>query len=249
MRMQFSTWPMVEDYLTRSKLVIVPVGSTEQHGPSGFLGTDSLCPEIIADHLATQMPVLIAPTIAVGQAQHHMAFPGSMTVRPTTLIATIVDWVASLSRHGFTHIYFLNGHGGNVATLEAAIAECYVPFSLSGQPCPYRLRLRNWWELSGVIETCRRLYPHGHGSHATPSEIAVTLHAYPQNHQPVLNLSPRVGPQGDHHTDAADFRAQFPDGRIGSDPSTATAQAGAQIITAAARALHAELKIFQDEAR
>ena len=247
MRMQFCTWPEVEAYLTRSRLVIVPVGSTEQHGPTGLLGTDSLCPEIIADAVAAGMDVLITPTINVGQAQHHMGFPGSMSVRPTTLIATVVDWVASLHRQGFSRIYLLNGHGGNHGTLEAAMAECYAPFSLSGQPCPYHLKLRNWWELPGVIEACRRLFPMGHGSHATPSEIAVTLHAYGVRAAKSASLSPRLAPLGGAYSDAADFRQQFADGRIGSDPSTATASAGAEIVTAAARALKAELAVFGAE--
>lgn len=247
MRMQFCTWPMVEAYLSRSALVVVPVGSTEQHGPTGFLGTDSLCPEIIVDRAAQDTDVLIAPTLNVGQAQHHMGFSGSMTVRPTTLIATIVDWVASLHRHGFRQIYFLNGHGGNAATLEAAMAECYAPFSLSGQACPYRLKLRNWWELPGVMDICRRLYPEGHGSHATPSEIAVTMHAYPEYDMPQLKPQPRLAPLGGGYSDAADFRAQFADGRIGSDPTTATAKAGAEIVECAARALRAELAVFAAE--
>lgn len=242
--MQFSTWPEVEDHLTRSKLVLVPVGSTEQHGPTGLLGTDSLCPEIVADKAAEEMPILIAPTLNVGQAQHHMGFAGSLSVRPSTLIATVVDWVASLHCHGFTHIYFFNGHGGNVGTLEAAMAECYAPYSLRGEPCPYRLKLRNWWELPGVIELCRRLYPIGHGNHATPSEIAVTLHAYPEHADKQARLATRLAPLGGAYTDAADFRRQFPDGRIGSDPTLADAKAGAEIIATAARALRAELTLF-----
>lgn len=92
--------------------------------------------------------LLMAPTFNVGVAQHHMEFPGSMTLRPSTFIANMVDWVDSLAKHGFTHFYWLNGHGGNVATINAGFAEIYASRSLdtSGGRTRVRCRLRNWWQ-------------------------------------------------------------------------------------------------------
>jgi creatinine amidohydrolase/Fe(II)-dependent formamide hydrolase-like protein len=243
MLLQLSTWPEVEAQLRRSRGVVIPIGSTEQHGPNGLLGTDALCPEIISRAADKDAPgILIGPTFNVGQAQHHMGFPGTITLRPSTMIAALNDWIASLVRHGFSRIYFLNGHGGNIATIEAAFAEAYAAWSLRGEPAPFACKLRNWWELPGVGELARELYPHGHGSHATPSEVAITWHAYPDRVQRPA-FSPKVAPEGPIR-DAGDFRGRFPDGRIGSDPTQATPEDGAKLVAAAAAALITEARAF-----
>ena len=75
MRLQLSTWPEVEAYLEKSKAILIPVGSTEQHGPNGLIGTDALCPEIIAFAAEQKTDMLIGPTFNVGIAQHHLVFP------------------------------------------------------------------------------------------------------------------------------------------------------------------------------
>jgi creatinine amidohydrolase/Fe(II)-dependent formamide hydrolase-like protein len=242
MQLHLSTWPEIEAYLGRSRGIVIPIGSTEQHGPTGLLGTDALCPEIIAKHAGDRSEHLVAPTFNVGVAQHHLAFPGSITLRPSTMIAALEDWIASLVRHGFSRLYFLNGHGGNCATIEAAFAEVYAGYSLRGEAAPFVLKLRNWWELAGVMALARSLYPSGHGSHATPSEVAVTWFGYPDAIKRVA-MSPKIAPEGPIR-DSADYRARFPDGRIGSDPSLATVEHGETLVTAASEALVAEARAF-----
>jgi creatinine amidohydrolase/Fe(II)-dependent formamide hydrolase-like protein len=241
-----STWPEIETYLTRSKAVVVPIGSNEQHGPTGLLGTDWMCPEIIAHAAHAEGDLLIAPTFAVGMAQHHLGFPGSISLRPSTMIAAIRDWTVSLAAHGFEKIYFLNGHGGNVATIEAAFSEIYAEASYLGRPRGYALKLRNWWELPGVLKLCARLFPEGHGSHATPSEIAVTQFAYPDAIKSA-NYAPRIAPTGPIR-EAADFRARYADGRMGSDPAQATPEKGGEIVALAAKGLIDEVRAFAAEA-
>jgi creatinine amidohydrolase len=246
MLLNLSTWRDVEDYLKRSRTILIPIGSTEQHGPTGLIGTDALCPQIIAEAAGADDPdMLIAPTFAVGCAQHHLGFPGSITLRPSTMIAAMSDWCASLRRHGFERIYWLNGHGGNIATIAAAFAEIYAERSFTGPQssvAPLTLKQRNWWELPGVMSVCQRLHPNNDGSHATASEVAVTYAAFPGQVRD-LPLDPPVAPMGSF-TDAEDYRSRFADGRIGSDPSQATVEGGQEIISAAAKALRDEFARF-----
>jgi creatinine amidohydrolase len=245
MLLAHSTWPEIEARLKTSKTVIIPIGSNEQHGPLGLLGTDWMCPEIIAHAAHAEGDLLIAPTFNIGMAQHHLGFGGTISLRPSTFMAAIEDWVRSLARHGFDHIYFLNGHGGNVASIEAAFSEIYSRYSFSGQTCPFILKLSNWWDLPGISSLCARLFPTGHGSHATPSEIAVTYAAYPEAVRSIV-LEPKIAPNGPIR-EAADYRARFPDGRIGADSSLATIEFGQQIITASIEALIKDIEKFSAE--
>ncbi|MEO0423468.1 MAG: creatininase family protein [Pseudomonadota bacterium] len=243
MRLHLSTWQEVEAYLQTSTAILIPIGSTEQHGPTGLIGTDALCPEIIGGLAADDSGLLMAPTFNVGVAQHHLAFAGSMTLRPSTFIATMVDWVDSLARHGFTHFYWLNGHGGNIATINAGFAEIYASRSLdagNSKP-PVRCRLQNWWDGKETFAKCKALYGKSHGSHATPSEVAVTQFAYPE-HIKRAPLSPEIAPNGEF-TDAEDYRRLFPDGRIGSNPGLATPQDGEVLAKLAAK------EVIEDFAR
>ena len=246
MLIHLSSWPEIDERLKTSKTIVIPIGSNEQHGPTGLLGTDWLCPVIIP-HAAekTDDSLIVAPTFNIGMAQHHLAFAGTISLRPSTFMAAITDWASSLSRHGFERIYFLNGHGGNVATIEATFAEIYAEWSFVEERAPFVLKLRNWWDLPGVMSLCNRLFPTGHGAHATPSEIAVTQAAYPDRIKTAA-YSPQIAPNGPIR-DALDYRARFPDGRIGSDPGQASPEKGQAIIDAAVPALLRDVAAFSNE--
>jgi creatinine amidohydrolase/Fe(II)-dependent formamide hydrolase-like protein len=245
MQLHLSTWPEVEAYLAKSKAILIPIGSTEQHGPNGLLGTDALCPEIIGRRAGDQDGILVGPTFNVGQAQHHMAFTGTITLRPSTMIAAMMDWAQSLVHHGFERIYWLNGHGSNINTINAAFSEMYHGISFdetgSNRP-PLRCMLRNWWELSGVMDVCKQLFPVGEGSHATPSEVSVTYFGYPDAVKRV-EMTPKIAPMGPIF-DAEDYRRRFPDGRIGSDPSQASVEAGEKIVAAAVKSVISDFRQF-----
>ena len=246
MLLHLSTWAETEAFLARSKTIVVPIGSNEQHGPTGLLGTDWLCPEIIA-HQAHKdgADILVAPTFNIGMAQHHLGFPGTISLRPSTFIAAIGDWVGSLAAHGFEKIYFLNGHGGNVASIEAAFSELYAQASFARRPAGYALKLRNWWDLPGVNALARQQFPTGHGSHATPSEIAVTQWAYPDSVK-AANYAPQIAGSGPIR-EAADFRARHPDGRMGSDPGLATPEKGGELVKLSVKGLISEVEAFGRE--
>ena len=243
MLLHTSTWQEVQGYLESSTAVIVPIGSTEQHGPNGLIGTDAICPETIAAEVGRQTGTLIAPTLSIGVAQHHMAFPGTITLRPPTLIAVIADVVDSLVRHGFERLYFLNGHGGNIATISAAFSESYGRSSLGdSRRTPFRLRLRNWWHGPDLRRLSSQLYGKAEGSHATPSEVSLSWFACPDAVKDVP-MSPEIAPTGEIR-DAEDYRRQFPDGRIGSNPALASVEAGERLLHAAVADTIADLQGF-----
>jgi creatinine amidohydrolase len=248
MLLQHQTWQEIERYLARSTGIIMPIGSTEQHGPNGLIGTDAICAEVIARALGEATDALVGPTIGVGIAVHHMDFAGTMTVKPTTLIAIIHDYVLSLARHGFRRFYFVNGHGGNIATVQASFSEVYAAFEgvfgISRKD-ELRCRLANWWDGKIMHELSKSIFGDQDGSHATASEVAVTQHVLPETIKQVAIDPPRA-PSGRFHG-PADYRRRFPDGRIGSNPSLATPDKGQRFFETSVTELTKTYRAFMDE--
>ena len=121
--------------------------------------------------------------------------------------------------------------------LAAAFSEIYATRSLGavGNTPPIKCRLKNWWQNQEVHDLAKELYGDSEGSHATPSEVAITQFAYPGAIKSAV-LDPPVAPRGDF-ADAADYRRKFPDGRIGSNPGLATPEAGRRLYEAAVAAI------------
>lgn len=113
------TWRDVEAYLEDrvSPTVIVPIGSTEQHGPHLPLGVDMMQAETLGDEIAKRADVLVTPTIPFGDANHHLGFPGTISLSTETTTSVLVDVYESLIKHGFENILTVNGH--RVANLTA----------------------------------------------------------------------------------------------------------------------------------
>ncbi len=116
------TWPEVEDALKTARMAIIPVGAHEQHGPHMNESCDAVLATEMAKRLGAALypDVLVTPTVNMGVSPHHMNFPGTISLRPETLLALLRDMVGSLKRHGITRVLFLNGHGGNQSTLSIA---------------------------------------------------------------------------------------------------------------------------------
>lgn len=103
--------------LAPDAVVVLPVGATEQHGPHLPTGTDHVLVERIALGAAAAVadfPVLVAPTVAMGYSDHHFPYGATISVSADTLRAYLADCCRSLIRCGFTRVFVLNGHGGNV---------------------------------------------------------------------------------------------------------------------------------------
>src|SRR3546814_18820179 len=113
-----------------------------------LLGTDALCAEAIAERVGESAGAMVAPTVGVGMAQHHMAFPGTVTFRPSTLMLVIRDMVQSLAEHGFERFLFINGHRSTVASVKAAFSKIHAKArACRGAEAPdLRMKWVTWWE-------------------------------------------------------------------------------------------------------
>src|SRR5262249_30017471 len=108
-------------------IVILPVGSMEQHGPHLPVGVDTILTEGVcraaAGQAAPAVPVVVAPTVWCGMAEHHMAFGGTFTFDIPTYRTVLLAFLKSIERHGFTRVLIINGHGGNTAALNAFLPD------------------------------------------------------------------------------------------------------------------------------
>lgn len=240
MRLAQSTYVEVADYLKRSRGIIVPTGSTEQHCPIGVMGTDHIDAETIAWRMGGIADAMVGPTITVGISEHHMTFPGSITLKPTTYIALLSDYILSLVSHGFERFYILNGHGGNTATLNAAFAEIYNHLRCArGTGAPdVRCKAMKWFENDVCEAKALELTGHTARGHASAAEVSVAQFADPANIRKA-KLDPEYGPLDHTFYNSEDFRRRFPDGRIESNPEHASPDIGRALVETAA-AFHAE---------
>ncbi|EWM18352.1 creatininase family protein [Kutzneria sp. 744] len=125
------TWPEIDELRPHAPVAIVPLGATEQHGLGMAQRTDTARAEAVADMVARRMSpqVVVTPTIPVGMSEHHMAFPGTLTLSPVTLQQIVVELVTSLHRHGWRRIFVLTGHGGNNAAVDVAVSRLRAEFT------------------------------------------------------------------------------------------------------------------------
>jgi len=168
MRLIHSTWQEIDAYLAISDGILITTGSIEQHGPIGLIGTDMLCADDIAVAAGEAANFLVAPPLGYAPAEFNMGFAGTISISQETYRNLCGEIFHALERHGFRHIYILNGHGANLEPLaEAADAVSKA-----------KLRIKSWWDFEVVNLLRQTLYGDWEGMHATPSEIAITQVAH-----------------------------------------------------------------------
>ncbi len=169
------SWPEVEALAERTDMVIIPVGSLEQHGPQLPIGTDALNGIERAKLIAQKTDVLVAPILLPGNSPYHMEFAGTITLSLETIQAVYVEAAASLMKHGFTRFLILNAHGGNrvvsrfiadrinheTAGIAVELGEAAGPFMARRSSTPETSTLvapRQFDRHGGVGETSSALY-------------------------------------------------------------------------------------------
>ena len=163
------TSPEVEAFLREHQTVIVPTGSTEQHGPHGPLLTDVLVPYEVARRVAPQVGAVVAPPINYGLSYPHIGFPGLVHIRIPTFMALVEDLCASLASIGFRRIVFLNGHYDNTYAIAYACANAAdrLPPGVLAFPV-------NYWDGMTPEQTAEYFGP-STGLHANRAETSAVM--------------------------------------------------------------------------
>jgi creatinine amidohydrolase len=232
LKLEEQTWPKVEHYLQKSKKLVWPVGSTEQHGPSGILGVDFLSALKLAEAVSAETQIMMAPVIPVGMAVHHMNFPGTITFSPATYLLVLTELFQSLFKHGFEEIFVINGHGGNIAPITSAFSQCKQKEEIQV------LKLINWWILPEVTAYEKKVFGDENGFHATCGEISVTRFTHPEAYEDVNFERLPLTTEAPHWPmSPSEFRAHYPAGNMGSQPVLSSADHGEKIFTLATDAI------------
>jgi creatinine amidohydrolase len=118
------SWTDIEALDKEETVFLLPIGSTEQHGPQNPLGTDFLIAQRVARNAAEKSKVAFClPTLPVGVASHHRNFAGTLWLKPHTFETMVKEVIHSIHYHGFDKLIVVNGHGGNTASIMLAISE------------------------------------------------------------------------------------------------------------------------------
>lgn len=188
------TWPQVRAALDAGRTTVVfSCGAVEQHGPHLPLFTDAEHGSELSRRVASGLgAALVAPTVRVGCSEHHMAFPGTISIEESTFAAVLRDYVRSLARHGFRHICVIPSHGGNFAPLAHALPMLR---ETSGE----RTHVSAFTDLQALIGLWMRLAaPLGVadrvGGHADVAESSVMLALHPDLVRTELAEAGHVGP-------------------------------------------------------
>lgn len=231
------SYPEVEEYLKEKDIILVPTGSVEQHSPYGLIGTDFIASEAVARRVSEAMQILVAPTVKYGVSPHHMAFGGTVSLKPDTMIMLISDIIESLVAHGFRRIVFINGHGGNISSIKIAMER------LKARMIEGCFEIISWYEMEKVRQLSTDLFTGQEGHHATPGEVSITryLRAEAFETKPVHELQVK-NPKYYWPLTCEEMKKVFPDGRMESAPWLATADHGRKILEEACRAIRKKIE-------
>jgi creatinine amidohydrolase len=185
MRYGHLTWPEIQA-LDKNRIVLLPLGSCEQHGPHMPLLTDTLIVTALAEAIETELgnELLLLPTLWMGQSEHHLPFPGTVTANPELYTRWLVKTLGCLVKHGFRKIFLLNGHGGNQVPGSQALVEL---FSQGHERRDLWIGMASYWQIGQP--TIQKLATEGIGgvrfespmlTHADEWEYSLALHLFPE---------------------------------------------------------------------
>jgi creatinine amidohydrolase len=235
-------WPDVKKLDRQKTVVIVPVGSMEQHGPHLPFQVDVFVSSRLAEDLEQTIPeILLLPALWAGVSAHHMDFPGSITLRAQVFIEVLRDVCASLHHHGFRRIVLLNGHGGNRASLEVLGQQLFAELGLTVNTLAY-------WDLVPDLVKSLKAAPSSGMGHSGELETSLMLYLAPHL------VNPAEVPRGalgiEEHGPLtgikryASMKEHSAEGVIGI-PSAASAETGAKLYRGCLDALGRAVRSLQ----
>lgn len=199
MRIEDLNWHDVENYLQKDDRLMFVFGSCEQHGYLSVL-TDVKIPLALADAASKKTEVLIAPPVNYGSSPFFLAYPGTFSLKVSTILGIIEDLVRSAYGQGFRRILILNGHGGNIP-MRARLYE------LVNEMQDLRIAWYNWWESNSVLQLLEKYELKG--SHAS------WIEAFPFTQVTELPEGEKVPPFIPGLTGAEETRQILGDGSFG----------------------------------
>jgi creatinine amidohydrolase len=224
-------------------IVLLPVASTEQHGPHLPTGVDDfLCSEVCrrtAAALVADCPVVVAPTVWCGLADHHVAFGGTFTLSLATYYAVLRDLCRSILNAGFQRIVIVNGHGGNIQALAAFTGE--LTRELNAPIAVTTYFMEGYTEMAGILEDQQGVM------HACEAETSMMMAAHPglvnaerlnEAHGPSFNILGSLVPSLRRFHSFAELT---PSG-VAGDARKASAEKGEKLLAVCASALAARLR-------
>ena len=146
------TTAQAKEAFKNDPIIVIPVGSTEQHGTQSALGTDYMVPSYLADHIEDVDNVIVAPTVPYGVCPYHLSFEGSINIGYEGLYLVLHGIMDSLMQNGVRRFVVLNGHGGNTPSIDRAALEVYH----KGGVCASV----DWWSLVAQLDD---RFQGGHG--------------------------------------------------------------------------------------
>ena len=233
LRLERLTWPDVEAALAAGRrTAVLPCGAIEQHGPHLPLRVDAEHAAALGLEVARRLgDALVAPEVRVGCSDHHLDFPGTLSLRRETFEAVHVDLCRSLARHGFTRVCCFSAHGGNFAPLAEMVGRLD---EAAGPDC----RVVAYTDLLGFLGLWRDVAEESAGlgarvgGHADLAESSITLALAPETvraERAEPGVDTGLDPETVRATIRDGFRAVTRNGVLG-DPTGMDAALGRRLI-------------------
>lgn len=170
MRLAEQTWPELGETLPEESLAVVPLGSTEGHGPALPLATDALIAEALAHTATDRTGTICTPPVRIAVSEHHRQFHGTMWVEPDVFRDYVESFTRNLTYHGIDRVVYVNAHGGNTTSLRE------VGRRLRRDETAYAVE---WMWDESIPDLVDDLFEHN-GPHGGPKETAMVMHLAPE---------------------------------------------------------------------
>lgn len=240
------TWPEMKAAIAAQKVVILPVGTVEDHGPHLPLDTDNFLVTAVCEEAARRAPddALVMPTVQYGFNAHHIDFPGTIAIDLDHMIDYCLDITKSVAYHGFKRILVVSGHGSNTAICDLVARKTVIETGALAASCMYKV-FGHAVEAE-VIETP--------ASHACEWETSLYLSVDPERVQmdkavrefhPIKSEFMYRGMRTPAPVSLMEYWSTFTESGVVGDPTLATAEKGNKVFEAIVNGMVRMLKEFR----